>query len=227
MTPLGYNVDIVFCIDVTGSMVPLLEMVRDAALAFHQSLQGIMRDKGKTVTTLRVRVVAFRDFKDDPTDALEETGFFTLPMQLASFQAFLHRLRTGGGGDEPESGLEALAVAIDSPWNQAPGLRRQIIVLFTDAAAHPLGDPKSISSPGYPPMVPLSLEELGDKWMGIHATAPMDNRGKRLILFAPNTSPWSDIAAEWDNTIFYPSRAGEGLSEWEQQELMAVIANSV
>ncbi len=227
MTSLGYHVDIVFCIDVTGSMQPLLWMVRDAALTFHRSLQNVMRDKGKAVSTLRVRVIAFRDYKDSLEDAIEETEFFALPNQLASFQAFLHRLRTGGGGDEPESGLEALARAMNSPWDKGADRKRQIIVLFTDATAHPLGDPKLVASSKYPRSIPRSFAELTDRWAGGQESSQMDIRSKRLLLFAPDASPWSDIASDWDNTIFLPVYAGRGLSEWGQQELMEIIANSI
>ena len=62
---LRYAVDIVFCIDVTGSMTPILDRVKDNALRFYDDVQKNLTDKGKNVDELRVRVIAFRDFKAD------------------------------------------------------------------------------------------------------------------------------------------------------------------
>ena len=65
---------------------------------------------------LRVRVVAFRDLVADGDAAVEESPFFALPDERARFSEFVGGLRAEGGGDAPESGLEAVALAINSPW---------------------------------------------------------------------------------------------------------------
>lgn len=54
--------------------------------------------------------------------------------------------------DEPESGLEALALAMGSDWETSGTSKRHAIVLFTDASAHPLeqqldGIPENYPSP--------------------------------------------------------------------------------
>ena len=41
----------------------------------------------------------------------------------------------------------------------------------------------------------------------------MDGSAQRLILYAPDAFPWTDISNHWDNVIHHPSRGGEGLSE--------------
>ena len=76
---LSYAVDIVFCIDVTGSMTPILDAVKANALGFYDDVQTNLTAKGKNVAQLRVRVVAFRDFVADGDAALEESPFYTLP----------------------------------------------------------------------------------------------------------------------------------------------------
>ena len=55
----------------------------------------------------------------------------------------------------------------------------------------------------------------------------MENAAKRLLLFAPDTIPWNAIASDWDNTIFLPSRAGDGLEDHEMSEIINAIANSI
>ena len=64
------------------------------------------------------------------------TDFFMLPDQGgARSRAFVSQLTAGGGGDEPESALEALALAIKSPWERSMDKRRHIVVVCTDASA--------------------------------------------------------------------------------------------
>jgi hypothetical protein len=223
-----YAVDIVFCIDVTGSMHPVIDEVKANALGFHDRLNGVMGDKGKAIDQLRVRVVAFRDFADRADDALETTGFLTLPDQATDFSAFVHGLRATGGGDAPESGLEALSTAIDSPWEHGFDRRRHVIVMFSDAPAHALGDPRSRAARTHPQSIPSSLDDLFEAWgYPGSQSATMENTAKRLLIFTPDTDPWNVIAADWNNSIFVASKAGAGLEEIEMDEIINAIANSI
>ncbi|GAA4588589.1 hypothetical protein BJY16_008609 [Actinoplanes octamycinicus] len=225
-TSLKYAVDIVFCIDVTGSMYPVLDQVKEGALTFHKRLEESMSHKDKAISKLRLRVVAYRDFRDNASDALEQSPFFTIPEQVGEFESFVRGLRAGGGGDEPESGLEALAVALNSDWERGQDRRRHIVALFTDASAHPLGVGSSAGT--YPQVAPASIDDLMEVWgYGGSQSAVMENAAKRLLLFAPDTTPWNEIAADWNNTIYVPSRAGEGLNEFEFTEIIDAIGNSI
>jgi hypothetical protein len=223
-----YAVDIVFCIDATGSMRPVIDAVKENVRSFHDLLSSAMAEKSKSISQLRVRVIAFRDFADNADDALVFTDFFKLPAQREEFEKFVSRLHADGGGDEPESALEALAVAIDSDWERGLDRRRHVVVMFTDAAAHPLGDPSVRAEATYPQAAPASIDELFERW-GYQgsAEASMELAAKRLLLFAPDTIPWNAIAKDWENTIFLPSRAGEGLEDREMSEIIDAIANSI
>ena len=53
---LKYNVDIVMCIDATGSMGGILDAVKSNALNFYGDLISSMRKKGKQVNELRIRI---------------------------------------------------------------------------------------------------------------------------------------------------------------------------
>ena len=225
-TSLTYAVDLVFCIDVTGSMAPVIETVKDGALSFHKRLEDAMAEKGKAISQLRLRVIAYRDFGDNASNAIEASDFWLIPDQIGEFEAFVRQLRASGGGDEPESGLEALALAIQSPWEQGLDRRRHIIAMFTDASAHPLGVGSDAST--YPSTIPTTIDQLTDQWgFASSQVAKMENAAKRLLLFAPDTTPWNEIAADWNNTVYFPSNAGTGLEEVELNEIVDVIANSV
>jgi hypothetical protein len=220
---LSYAVDIVFCIDVTGSMSPIIDQVKANALRFYDDVQSNLTAKGKNVDQLRVKVIAFRDFVADGAAALAESPFFTLPAERASFSDFVNGLIAEGGGDAPESGLEAVALAIDSPWTTTGDRRRQVIVVWTDQPAQPLDAsvlPSDLSS-----RVPADFSALTDVWED--EQGPMGSSSKRLILFAPDGPGWSDISAVWENVVHHPSHAGGGLSEVDYGTIIDSIGNSV
>jgi hypothetical protein len=220
---LSYAVDIVFCIDVTGSMTPIIDAVKANALGFYDDVQANLTEKGKNVAQLRVRVIAFRDFVADGAAALEESPFYTLPAERSAFSEFVNGLIAQGGGDAPESGLEAVALAINSPWTTTGDRRRQVIVVWTDQPAHPL-DP-SVVPADLASRVPADFSALTDAWEDEQGR--MGSSSKRLILFAPDGPGWSDISAVWENVVHNPSQAGGGLSEVDYGTIIDSIGNSV
>ena len=220
---LSYAVDIVFCIDVSGSMTPILDAVKSHALGFYDDVQTNLTAKGKNVSQLRVRVVAFRDIVADGEAGLEESPFYTLPTERTAFSEFVNGLVPQGGGDAPESGLEAVALSINSPWTTTGDRRRQVIVVWTDQPAHPL-DPSVV--PGdLSSRVPADFSALPDVWEDEQGV--MGSSSKRLILFAPDGPGWSDISSVWENVVHHPSQAGGGLSEVDYGTIIDSIGNSV
>ena len=223
---LKYNVDIVFCIDATRSMYHILDKVKANVLNFYGDLTTSMNSKGKHVDSIRVRVIAFRDYIADKDDAMLVTGFFELPSQSAELAACVKSIVPQGGGDDPEDSLEALAYAIRSNWLKDDSkMKRQVIVLWTDAAPHPLGFGRSM--PNYPGGMPKNLTELSAWWGSTQMPGYMDNRAKRLLLYAPEDSTWNQISKSWNNSIYFPSIAGQGLQEVEYKQIIDVIANSI
>jgi hypothetical protein len=220
---LSYAVDIVFAIDVTGSMNPIIDAVKANALGFYDDVQANLTAKGKNVAQLRVRVIAFRDFVADGAAALEESPFYTLPAERGGFSEFVNGLVAQGGGDAPESGLEAVALAINSPWTSTGDRRRQVIVIWTDQPAHPL-DPTVVPA-DLASRIPADFSALTDAWEDEQGL--MGSSSKRLILFAPDGPGWSDISAVWENVVHNPSQAGGGLSEVDYGTIIDSIGNSV
>src|SRR5215207_4777808 len=220
---LSYAVDIVFCIDVTGSMTPIIDAVKANALRFYDDVQANLTDKGKNVDELRVRVIAFRDFAADGEAALQESPFFRLPAEQSAFSDFVDGLIAEGGGDAPESGLEAVALAMNSQWTTRGDRRRQVVVVWTDQPALAL-DP-SVLPPELRPRVPADFSALTDLWEDTQG--PLGASSKRLILFAPVGPGWSDISGVWENVVHHPSQAGGGLSDVDYGTIIDSIGNSV
>ena len=99
-----------------------------------------------------------------------------------------------------------------------------MIVLWTDASAHPLEMDANAKPRGYPSTMAKNLNDLTDMWESHKVLSPSS---KRLILYAPEKYAWNEISANWSNTIQYPSIAGAGLTELDYQTILDAIANSV
>lgn len=222
---VSYAVDLVMCIDCTDSMAPAIERVKGMALDFHDDLTATMEEltPPKVVDQLRVKVVAFRDVRVDE-DAFQVSDFFDLPAQRGDFEAFVKKLEHRGGGDEPESGLEALAEAMHSDWETGHGKRRHVVVLFTDASAHELGT-REIGTSGF--RMPASLGALAELWGDEVVQGIMEYQAKRLLLIAPPVHPWTAISDSWENVIHLATKAGRGLEETHKSTILQQIAGSV
>lgn len=240
-----YCVDIVMCIDGTGSMGSLLDTVKANALSFYTDLTKRMAEKGRNIDELRVKVIIFRDYLADGKNAMLGTDFLTLPAQSAEFRNYISGIEPFGGGDDPEDGLEALAYAMKSKWTTASKKRRHIIIVWTDEETHQLGfgqNPENgrylvtdrfpwsrvqENASLYPPRMAKSFDELTDWWGDSSTPGVMDNNAKRLLIYAPDLPYWSTISNTWDNVLHFPSEAGKGLEGLEYREILDAIANSI
>lgn len=229
---LNYNVDIVFCIDCTESMDNVLNIIKARALSFYDDLLGRMKLKQKTVDSLRVRVVAFRDYAAYDVDfrkgykgnyPMLVSDFFQLPSDAGKLELAVRSLHPVGGGDVPEDGLEALAYAMRSDWDRSSNAKhRHVIVLWTDAPPHDLGFGKNASR--YPRGMARDIRELTSWWGSEYYC---DQEAKRLVLFAPSAGEWNFISEQWDKVIHYPSKAGEGLNELDYETILSCISQSI
>lgn len=230
-----YNVDIVLCIDCTESMDNILNIVKAKALGFYDDIIGTMKEKGKEISQLRVRVVAFRDYLAYDEEKRKNahcnepmliSDFFVLPNDAHKFEVSVKSLVPAGGGDDPEDGLEALAYAIRSPWVTAGSKDRHVIVLWTDQVPHNLGFGKN--SEKYPKGMARDLDELTEWWGDVKMPGYMpEQSAKRLILFAPNEGAWSTISCSWNNLIHYPSKAGDHLKDVDYKTILNCIAQTI
>lgn len=222
---MSYPVDIVFCIDATGSMENIIERVKKNAVNFYNDVTNAMINAKKNINSLRVKIITFRDYLEDGDNAMLMTDFFSLPEQSYDFESCINSIEAFGGGDDPEDGLEALAYAIKSDWTTEGVKRRQIIVVWTDAPVHQIGFGKKAEN--YPSGMPSSFDQLTSWWGDSSDGGFMNQNSKRLVLFAPDISYWRDISNLWDNVVHYPSIEDRGLYEYDYQEIINSIVNSI
>lgn len=224
----GYCVDIAMLIDATGSMSPIINEVKENAMAFCTRFHEVMEVMGKNVDELRIKVIPFRDYAYDGAQAMEDSGFFSLPEQNDAFRDYVSSITATGGGDEPESALEAMALAMRSDWTTKGAKRRHVILVFTDASAVPLKESNRTKSEYYPENMPADLADLGDMWSGCtqELGGMPDEQSARLVLFAPNVKPWCDMQV-WNNVWASFSKAGAGLSEVDIDMAIQLLVASV
>ena len=80
--------------------------------------------------------------------------------------------------------------------------------------------------------MPESLDALTDLWMTPstgqdHSGIKLKQAAKRLIVFGPQVYPWPDIYETWNQVVFNPSRAGQGLDEVSYEDIIEAIVGSV
>ena len=217
------TIDIVFCIDGTGSMRPCIENVKANARRFYTDFASEMTAMGSEIDMIRIRFVIFRDFKSDGANSMVQSRFFELPGEEAEFSAFLDGIRATGGCDEDANGLEALYLAMNSDFSTG-AKDRQVIVLFADTTAIPLGARRSYA--GYPAGM---VDDAGllETWMCTqsHATKLRD-RLKRLVMFAPKGSCYEELKKQFNRSVFTPVEIHRGLDDIAFSDIIKITAAS-
>lgn len=132
----GRPVDIVFVMDVTESMQPYIDAVKQNVIAFANDLQANSRD-------YRLGLVTFEDYVISKEPDCNCAYRNTMTSNVKEFISWVDTLHAGGGGDIPEDQLDALAYAAKFPFRpEAEG----IIIIITDAPPHHAGDGSASSA---------------------------------------------------------------------------------
>lgn len=224
-TAINRNVDIVFCIDGTGSMSPIMDDIKESAVRFYTELCEECYAHGANISALRVRIITFRDYETDGAAAMEESSFFELPADDDLFSSYLQGIVPDGGGDAPENGLEALHFAFRSDFVTGPK-DRQVIVLITDADALPLLARKGR---GCYPEDMSDEDKLINTWAGAvqDPNVKLGARAKRLVFFAPADTAYQTLSTKLKGSIFQVVPPGQGLRGINFKDIVKVIAASV
>jgi Mg-chelatase subunit ChlD len=118
--------DILFVLDCTGSMGGEIDAIRDAITNFADTISS-------DGVRVRVGLIEFRDrlYGEEHRALLFAGEPFT--QDAVAFRQQVALLKAGGGGDEPESSLDALLFASRQPFAADAS---KVLVLVTDAPPH-------------------------------------------------------------------------------------------
>jgi hypothetical protein len=203
-TPKAKGVaDIVFLMDATGSMGPCIDALKANIETFVDTLTTASPNIPSPVHDWRGRVVGFRDVEEDGANWLIDNPFVR---DASALKDQLHKLEADGGGDAPESLLDAIykvstlgqtekgATAEDpNKWRYRSSAAR-VVVVFTDAP--------------YKPTMAIP-EAKGGGFDDINNVCTSN----RIILsiFAPSESCYDDLSAI--DRSEYMALGGAGLEE--------------
>ncbi|MDR0496052.1 MAG: VWA domain-containing protein [Treponema sp.] len=119
----GKSVDIVLCLDTTGSMAPYIDGVRKMLIPMLWKIIAGYKD-------YRIGMVLYRDYPPD----LYITKIMPFTRNFDYFQRYLNTAVAWGGGDIPEAIYEALYDGAEKfPW----AAESRLIILVGDAPPHP------------------------------------------------------------------------------------------
>jgi len=205
--------DIVFVVDITGSMAPCIDALRQNIETFVNSLSSGDANNAAPVKDWRAKVVGYRDIETSESEGLPwivDNQFVRDPAEL---KAQLAALEANGGGDEPESLLDTLykvATMEATPKGSQsiePGKWRyrsdaaRVVVVFTDASFK-----ETMSIP----------EAKGGSLQDV-ANVVMANR-IILSVFAPNFEGYDRLSqidkSEWEVVEFEGLNAQEALQKF-------------
>ena len=189
--------DIVFLVDVSGSMSPCIDALRRNIEAFIDSLSQGDANNAAPVRDWRGKVVGYRDIEAAQAEGLPWIVDNSFVRDAGALKAQLGTLQANGGGDEPESLLDALykvasmeAVPKGSQtedpakWRYRSDAAR-VVIVFTDASFKET----------------MSLPEAKGGSLQDVANLVMANR-IILSLFAPNFEGYDRLSqidkSEWE-----------------------------
>lgn len=223
---VGRRVDIVMCIDGTGSMAGCIDNVKTNIIRLYETINADLEKGGNSVVEiLRIKFITFRDYKSDGEQSMVMSRFFELPNEKAEVSAYLAGIKATGGCGEDANGLEAFYLAMKSDFVATGAKDRQIIVIFADTP--PIPALKRSNYPFYPKGMP-DANGLLDMWTcGQEYGTSLSYRGRRLILFAPENSEYKDMGDQYDNCMFIPVEIHNGLSDVSFDTIAHTISSSI
>ena len=200
--------DIVFMVDSSGSMAPCIDALRTNIEAFIDSLSKGEANNAPPIRDWRGKVVGYRDVEAAQSEGIPWIVDAPFVRDTNELKAQLAALKAEGGGDEPESLLDALFKAASmeaSPkgsqtedpnkWRYRSDAAR-VIIVFTDASFKET----------------MSIQEAKGGSLQDVANVIMANR-IILSLFAPNFEGYDRLSqidkSEWEVVEY------EGLSPQE------------
>ncbi len=126
--------DLIFCIDTTGSMSDEIDVVKESATDIVDEITVRIPDS-------RIAVVAYRDFPGAPYGADDDYPYLDLQeftTDEAAVVSSIESIMTGGGADQEESVYSGLTHCIDASslgdWRGEPV--KKAIILMGDAPPH-------------------------------------------------------------------------------------------
>lgn len=185
--------DIVFLLDASGSMSECIRAVTGNIATFVDTLSTPDANGGVLIKDWRIRVLGYRDKDTDGALWWVDNPF---SFDIATVKAQLDALEARGGGDEPESLLDAMynltqwpvaekgATPSPAGWRSTSDAAR-VVVIFTDASCKPTFRDATGSEGAIPDLINLYHQKK-----------------IKVVLYAPESPNYADLSMmsglEWE-----------------------------
>jgi hypothetical protein len=209
--------DITFLVDSTGSMKPCIDALKANIEKFCGDISG-----GNYTTDWRARVIGYRDAETDGSDWIigRDQPFVNT---AADLKGQIGKLEARGGGlgtaEIPESGTDALWIAMhEGDWRPA-GKAHRLIIVLTDAPTKPKMVDDTVGGGGKPNDV-----------MAVANYAATEHF--KLMIHGPASTEW-DLLGKVPKSTFYDITKGgtsdlyDGLRNQNWDKIMETIAKTV
>jgi hypothetical protein len=113
-----------------------------------------------------------------------------------------------------------------SDWTKQGDRRRHVIVVWSDARPHPLERGQESEPAQLSERICRSFDELTDEWESGQGSG-MEQSARRLVLYAPDSTGWTEISDSWSQVIHFTSQAGKGLREFDLDTIFDALASSI
>jgi hypothetical protein len=170
-------VDIIFLLDVTGSMGPAIIELGKNMINFISNIDP------NTVKDYKVKLVSFGDFELDDEDIKFDISraYTDDPAELyKQFEDVIELIKKKGGKDIPESSLDALYKTIQDGFSADWSQRTRVVILFTDAISKEIQ--KDTIGIGLPndDKIQMLADMVNDNRVRTYIYAPMDDNMSKL-----------------------------------------------
>jgi Mg-chelatase subunit ChlD len=158
------QLDLVFCVDLTGSMAHFIATAKQQMAKVLAALRDALGDG------LRVAIVGYRDH----CDGKKLLEVHELDRDLARVATMVARLEVSGGGDAPEAVYTGLAACLELAWIKGS---YRVVILVGDAPPHGVGAAGDQHAKGDP--TGYSLDDMANRLEAegvfVHALAMQPN----------------------------------------------------
>jgi hypothetical protein len=200
--------DIVFCVDCTDSMGPWISELKAQLDTFIGGLEKPASSNERPVDW-RLKVMGFRDLNADahPWVNLEADMANT----AAEAKTQVAALAPEGGGDDPESALDAIwYAATQTPWRDNC---TKVVVLFSDETSLEMMHPSTVAKGAVGNDVSAVKQALAE-------------RGIYLYAWAKTCSVWEQLKTT-PKTVFSAVSGTDWLKSVDFKDLLKTLAKTV
>jgi hypothetical protein len=229
---LGYNIDIVFCLDLSSTSAAELGNIKDFVLHFPTDLIHRHENVGKQLGNTRVRFILFPSVYSKLSHKFSHFQSLSSEKGSRRFQAFVQNLHVTDQQTDTKKSLRALSDALHSNWTQRGDRQRHIVVMATGLGHHDKFEGLRSSDQKNFPEIDSLIDELTNHWDGSATNyrprkAKLGRGARRLVLFAPDTHPWQILGDTWAQALWLPTSTMSEITREEFQTFAEVLSNGV